>query len=134
MLVLLLYSLMLVLAAGALIALQVWIANHICRVAALKGHPGQDYFWISFWFPVIGAILVAGLPERQEEKKPISPAEGDAPRAIPVSFSKEERDRLDVMEKELDRADKINRIKKISAAVAGLTMVVVAIIWCVFYT
>lgn len=52
-----------------------FLATEFSVVAAMKGYQEQKYFWIPFFFGILGYILVAALPDRNPvpyENKSIS--------------------------------------------------------------
>ena len=51
-------------AALALVLLDIYISNQFKQSAADKGYEGRQYFWLVFFLPIVGMILVASLPDR----------------------------------------------------------------------
>ena len=48
-----------------LIVLNVFIANRFYDAAKAKGYTDKCYFWLSFWLPIVGYLLVIALPDRK---------------------------------------------------------------------
>lgn len=48
----------------ALILLDIYISNQFKQTAADKGYEGRQYFWLVFFLPFAGMILVAALPDK----------------------------------------------------------------------
>ena len=55
-------------AALALVLLDIYISNQFRKTAADKGYEGRQYFWLVFFLPIAGMILVAALPDRNLNK------------------------------------------------------------------
>lgn len=53
-----------VIALLASILLQIYISNQFKQAAKDKGYEGRQYFWLVFFLPLIGMILVAALPDK----------------------------------------------------------------------
>lgn len=45
------------------ILLNSGIANAFVRIAKMKGHPGQKYFWWCFCTGLVGYLMVVALPD-----------------------------------------------------------------------
>ena len=62
-------SLIIVIISYALVLLVALLINIMIslmfkRIAVMKGHREIRYFWMPFFFGIVGYILVAGLPDR----------------------------------------------------------------------
>lgn len=47
-----------------ILCINYWIANRFYEVACMKGHKEFKYFWAAFLFGIVGYILIAILPDR----------------------------------------------------------------------
>ena len=51
-----------------ILALLIWfwwfMANQFYEAAKAKGYHAKKYFWICFWFGILGYMLVIALPDR----------------------------------------------------------------------
>lgn len=47
-----------------LLVLQWYVAKWFAQIAADKGYYDRKYFWICFWLPGIGQLLVVAMPDR----------------------------------------------------------------------
>lgn len=56
---------------GAVIVLIIqWIiSKEFAKAAADKGYTESKYFWYCFFFSVVGYLLVAALPSKEQTKK-----------------------------------------------------------------
>ena len=52
-----------ILIAIVALVLDYFIAKEFQRVAEMKGHHEKRYFWITFFFWVVGMFLVIALPD-----------------------------------------------------------------------
>ena len=50
------------------IVLARYFANCFYDIACMKGFHDRSYFWISFFFGIVGYLLVVALPDRKNEK------------------------------------------------------------------
>lgn len=67
-----------------IIALINWyLAGCFYDVACEKGFTERRYFWVPFWFGLIGYLLVIALPDRKKDTAARPPMK-------PMSFSKAE--------------------------------------------
>lgn len=55
---------LIVLAAGLLLALDALVAGEFYKAAAAKGWGQRKYFWLAFLLTFAGYILIAALPDR----------------------------------------------------------------------
>ena len=51
---------------GAIVVLMVWfiICKEFYNVAEAKGYPQMKYLWLTFFFGVMGALLIIALPDK----------------------------------------------------------------------
>ena len=56
---------------GVIVALVLFYAcaNAFYEIACMKGHDERTYFWWTFFVPLLGALMVIALPDRQKESK-----------------------------------------------------------------
>lgn len=40
------------------------VASEFRNIAEMKGHEGKPYFWFTFFFGIIGMLMVIALPDR----------------------------------------------------------------------
>ena len=59
---------------GVIIGLVVWyfFSTMFYELAVMKGFPEKKYLWLTFFFGLVGAVLVAALPDRGNVKANIS--------------------------------------------------------------
>ena len=55
-----------ILLAIIVILIKTLISRFFYGVAKEKGFPQKRYFWVPFFFGIIGYILVAALPDRRD--------------------------------------------------------------------
>lgn len=70
-----------IIAGLALIMLDIYISNQFKQAAADKGYEGRQYFWLVFFLPFIGAILVAALPNRNMNNAILQLVKDNTPKA-----------------------------------------------------
>ncbi len=62
-----------IIAGGALIALMIWlwykISYEFYSIAVQKGHDQKKYFWWTFFFGIVGMLMVIALPTVETERK-----------------------------------------------------------------
>ena len=46
------------------ISIKFMLASYFCEIACDKGYGEKRYFWVPFFFGIIGYIMVAALPDR----------------------------------------------------------------------
>ena len=46
----------------AIIIVWYFVSKHFYEVAKMKGHDDKKYLWITFFFSIIGILLVISLP------------------------------------------------------------------------
>lgn len=68
-------------AALALVLLDIYISNQFKQSAADKGYEGRQYFWLVFFLPIVGMILVASLPDRNLNMAILNMAKSEVPAA-----------------------------------------------------
>lgn len=68
-------------AALALVLLDIYISNQFKQSAADKGYEGRQYFWLVFFLPIVGMILVASLPDRNLNMAILKMAKSEVPAA-----------------------------------------------------
>lgn len=51
---------------GVVLLLVIWylISNEFYKAAEKKGHPQKKYLWLTFFFGMVGILLVIALPDR----------------------------------------------------------------------
>ena len=47
----------------AVLLIQYFVAREFQRIAEMKGHHEKRYFWITFFFWIVGMLLVIALPD-----------------------------------------------------------------------
>ena len=72
-------------AALALVLLNIYISNQFKKTAADKGYEGRQYFWLVFFLPLVGMILVAALPDRNLNKALLQFVQNGAPKTEETS-------------------------------------------------
>ncbi len=56
---------LIILGAVAVLVIDYLIATQFYEVAVMKGHSKKRYLWLSFFFGIIGYLLVVALPDRK---------------------------------------------------------------------
>ena len=66
----------LAIASGILVLIVLWgfISQEFARIAEMKGHKGEPYFWWTFFFSIAGMAMVIALPDRSKEIPPAAQA------------------------------------------------------------
>ena len=53
----------------AALAIDVAVSLEFMKIADMKGHDGQRYFWWCFFLLAFGSLMVIALPDRNAEQK-----------------------------------------------------------------
>lgn len=59
-----LIMLFIIVAVGAVVFLNYWIASQFYEAACIKGYSSKKYLWIAFFFNIVGYLLVIALPNK----------------------------------------------------------------------
>lgn len=66
-----------IIVCGCLIAFGIWllICSAFYKIAEMKGHLNQSYFWWTFFTGIIGMLMIVALPDRaQNNNSPAQPS------------------------------------------------------------
>lgn len=81
-----------IIVALALVLLDIYVSNQFKQTAADKGYEGRQYFWLVFFLPVVGMLLVVALPDRTMNRAILEMVKNTAPKAeaVPAEETGEE--------------------------------------------
>ena len=65
------------------IILSVVISSKFQEIAEMKGHSGGPYFWFTFFFGIIGMLMVVALPDHSNKTTETAPVTFFQPKQEP---------------------------------------------------